>query len=115
MNLEDGKTAFLNTDEGYLRLVEVATGRELARFEGPDPYVGQSAMSPHGTKLVEPQKEGIRVWDLRLIRSELVKLQGQRSLNRCSGKNFQQEVLVPTTTAAFHGEAVSAGMLLQQR
>ena len=41
--------------------------------------------------------------------------QGQRSLNRCSGKNFQQEVLVPTTTAAFHGEAVSAGMLLQQR
>ena len=75
MNLEDGKTAFLNTDEGYLRLVEVATGRELARFEGPDPYVGQSAMSPHGTKLVEPQKEGIRVWDLRLIRSELVKLE----------------------------------------
>src|SRR5512135_3876698 len=41
--------------------------------------------------------------------------QGQRSLKRCSGQDFQQEVVAPTATAAFHGEAFAAGMLLQQR
>src|SRR4051794_16570632 len=41
--------------------------------------------------------------------------QGQRSLNRCSGKDFQQEVLVPAATATFHDQAVATGMLLQQR
>src|SRR5271157_1374520 len=40
--------------------------------------------------------------------------QGQRSLKRCSGKDFQQKVFVPTTTAAFHGKAVAVGMLLQE-
>ena len=40
--------------------------------------------------------------------------QGQRSLNRCSCKNFQQEVFVPTTTAAFHREAQATGVLLQE-
>jgi hypothetical protein len=40
--------------------------------------------------------------------------QGQRSLNRCSGKDFQEEVLVPPATSALHGDAVAAGMLLQQ-
>ena len=41
--------------------------------------------------------------------------QGQRSLNRCSGKDFQHEVIAPTATAAFHGHTVVTGMLLQQR
>src|SRR3982751_765852 len=41
--------------------------------------------------------------------------QGQRSLNHCSGKDFQQEVLVPAATAPLHGQAVATGMLLQQR
>ncbi len=40
--------------------------------------------------------------------------QGQRSLNRCSGKDFQHEVFAPTATAAFHSQTVAAGMLLQQ-
>jgi hypothetical protein len=43
------------------------------------------------------------------------KSQGQRSLKHCSGKDFQQEVVTPTATAALHGEAFAAGMLLQQR
>ena len=38
--------------------------------------------------------------------------QGQRSLKHCSGKDFQKEVFVPATTAAFHDEAVATGMLL---
>ena len=41
--------------------------------------------------------------------------QGQRSLNRCSGRDFQHEVFAPTATAAFHSQTVAAGMLLQQR
>jgi len=40
--------------------------------------------------------------------------QGQRSLKRCSGKDFQHEVFVPATTAAFHDEAVAARVLLQE-
>ena len=40
--------------------------------------------------------------------------QGQRPLKGCSGKDFQQELFVPTTTAAFHGEARAVGMLLQE-
>jgi hypothetical protein len=41
--------------------------------------------------------------------------QGQRSLKRCSRKNFQQEAFAPAATAAFPGDALAAGMLLQQR
>jgi MprA protease rhombosortase-interaction domain-containing protein len=41
-------------------------------------------------------------------------LQGQRSLKRCSGKDFQQKVLAPAATPSLHGEAVATGMLLQQ-
>jgi len=41
--------------------------------------------------------------------------QGQRSLNRCSGRDFPHEVFAPTATAAFHSQTVAAGMLLQQR
>src|SRR5262245_17088228 len=41
--------------------------------------------------------------------------QGQRSLSRCSGKYFQQELVTPTTTAAFHDDAFFTRMLFQQR
>ena len=40
--------------------------------------------------------------------------QGQRPLNRCSSKDFQQVVFVPTTTATFHDETRAVGMLLQE-
>jgi hypothetical protein len=38
--------------------------------------------------------------------------QGQLQLNRCSGKDFHEEVVAPAATAALHGDAVLAGMLL---
>jgi hypothetical protein len=60
--------------EAPFRLVEVATGRELARFEDPDWDVEQVAMSPDGARLVATHKAGLRVWDLRLIRAGLGKL-----------------------------------------
>ena len=40
--------------------------------------------------------------------------QGQRPLKRCSDEDFQQEVVAPTATPSLHGEALAAGMLLQQ-
>jgi hypothetical protein len=40
--------------------------------------------------------------------------QGQRPLKRCSSKDFQQVVIIPTTTAAFHDEACAVGMLFQE-
>jgi len=40
--------------------------------------------------------------------------QGQRPLNRCSSKDFEQVVFVPSTTATFHDETGAVGMLLQE-
>jgi hypothetical protein len=40
--------------------------------------------------------------------------QGQRPLNRCSSKDFDQVVFVPTTTSTFHDETGAVGMLLQE-
>jgi hypothetical protein len=59
---------------GIYRLVELATGRELARLEDPDQCIGPAALAPDGNKLVVTAKDGLRVWDLRLIRAELVRL-----------------------------------------
>jgi eukaryotic-like serine/threonine-protein kinase len=70
----DGATAVLSTGQGPFRLVEVATGRELARFEDPDWDVEQVSMSPDGGTLVATHKAGLRVWDLRLIRAGLARL-----------------------------------------
>ena len=39
--------------------------------------------------------------------------QGQRTLKCCAGNNFQKEVVGPTTTSTFHGDAVAARVLLQ--
>jgi Tfp pilus assembly protein PilF len=56
------------------RLVELATGRELARLEDPEQLIGQAALTPDGTKLVVTAPNGLRVWDLRRVREELKKL-----------------------------------------
>jgi hypothetical protein len=41
-----------------------------------------------------------------------LQVQGQLQLNRCSHKDFQHEVFIPAAAAAFHHDAVLAGMLL---
>lgn len=41
--------------------------------------------------------------------------QGQSTLSSVSGMDFEQKVLAPATAATFHGEAVAAEILLQQR
>ncbi len=66
--------AVLGQLNGIYRLVELSTGRELARLEDPEQNAGHAAFTPDGTKLVALAKNGLRVWDLRRIREELSKL-----------------------------------------
>jgi eukaryotic-like serine/threonine-protein kinase len=66
--------AVFGQTNGTYRLVELATGRELARLEDPELNAGSAALAPDGTKLVVAAKNGLRVWDLLRIRTELAKL-----------------------------------------
>jgi WD40 repeat protein len=66
--------AVLGLPEGIYRLVELATGRELARLEDPELNAGPAAFTPDGSKLVVAASNGLRVWDLRLISTELDRL-----------------------------------------
>jgi serine/threonine protein kinase/tetratricopeptide (TPR) repeat protein/WD40 repeat protein len=66
--------AVLGQANGIYRLVDLATGRELARLEDSEQSTGPAAFTPDGTKLVVAARNGLRVWDLRRMRAELAKL-----------------------------------------
>jgi len=68
----DSKLTAAPTTNG-IRLIDPATGREVALLEDPNrDSVDQALFSPDGTKLVVMnRKNGIHVWDLRLIRRQL--------------------------------------------
>jgi serine/threonine protein kinase/tetratricopeptide (TPR) repeat protein len=70
----DCTLAVLAHTNGIYHLVELATGRELARLEDPEQNTGAAAFTPDGTQLVVTGKNGLRVWDLRRIRAELAKM-----------------------------------------
>jgi serine/threonine protein kinase/WD40 repeat protein len=59
---------------GIYRLVELATGRELAQLEDPEENSRPAVFTPDGSKLIVAAMNGLRVWDLRRIRAELTKL-----------------------------------------
>jgi WD40 repeat protein len=69
----DSRLAVLEMAGAVYRLVELATGRELAQLEDPDRIGGQVVFTMDGTRLVASVDDGLRVWDLRRIRAELVK------------------------------------------
>jgi serine/threonine protein kinase/tetratricopeptide (TPR) repeat protein/WD40 repeat protein len=71
----DSRLALIGMTEGYARLVEIATGRELVRIEPPDGSLGNMAFTPDGTRLLEPCSAGLRVWDLRRIRRQLAEIE----------------------------------------
>jgi hypothetical protein len=60
--------------DGIYRLVELATGRELARLEDPEQNTGPAVFTPDGTRLVVSAADGLRVWDLRRLRAGLTRL-----------------------------------------
>ena len=53
---------------------------------------------------------------LRPIGKHLISLssQGQRPLSRFATENIEEEVIVPTATSPLHGDALLAGMLLEE-
>ena len=70
----DSRLVVLGLADGTYRLVELATGRELARLEDPEQLAASASFTSDGTRLVVSAAYGLRVWELRRIRKELVKL-----------------------------------------
>jgi WD40 repeat protein len=70
----DGRSAALQPEPGVFRLVEVASGRELATLEDPERKVGPAAFSCDGARLIVNLTEGVKVWNLRRIRAGLAEL-----------------------------------------
>ena len=60
--------------DGVYRLVELTTGRQVAVLEDPEQTHGAVTFTPDGTLLVVAVADGLRVWDLRRLRSELLQL-----------------------------------------
>ncbi len=70
----DGRLLVVQDADKVLRLVEVETGRTVARLESPDSCdVGWATFSPDGSRLAAITDEGpaVHVWDLRAIRHKL--------------------------------------------
>ena len=80
----DGR--LLAVDDGAPMLVDVATGRVLARLEAPDfQSINHFSFSPDDSKLaVATKQHTIYVWDLRAIRRRLAELGLDWDPRRCS-------------------------------
>jgi WD40 repeat protein len=66
----DGKLMAITPGRAGVRLVETATGRELATLAGNDQW--PACFSPDGTQLIAcGDDDSLKIWDLRLIRQEL--------------------------------------------
>ena len=73
----DQRTLAVETGSGSVRLVDLATGEDLARLEDPDQIISESlTFSPDGTRLIAASNRGssIHVWDLRRIRLQLAEM-----------------------------------------
>jgi serine/threonine protein kinase/WD40 repeat protein len=70
----DSRLVVMGQADGVYRLVELATGRELARLEDPEQVIGAAVFTPDGTRLVVSAAGGLRVWDLRRLRAGLARL-----------------------------------------
>ena len=49
-----------------------------------------------------------------MLEPDASKRQGQLQLNPCAHYYLQEKLFAPAATAAFHDQAIAAGMLLQQ-
>jgi WD40 repeat protein len=62
------------TNTGTVRLVDVASGREIAQLPDPSLDIAHPLFTPDGTRLItltNGNVRGIHIWDLRSIRQEL--------------------------------------------
>ncbi len=69
----DGRLVVVVEPSRVIRLVEIETGRTLARLESPDLCGIWPTFSPDGSRLVVTTNDGpaVHVWDLRAIRRHL--------------------------------------------
>lgn len=72
----DGRLLVVQDASKVIRLVEIESGRTLARFESPDSCdVARATFSPDGSRLIVTANDGpaghVHVWDLRAIRRHL--------------------------------------------
>jgi serine/threonine protein kinase/WD40 repeat protein len=73
----DGRLLLVNGTDMVLRLVEIETGRTLARLESTDLCaVSYATFSPDGSRIAVTTNDGpaVHVWDLRAIRRTLVEM-----------------------------------------
>ena len=70
-------------------------------------------------KQAEPEVD-LRAWGAYVVghHAQTLRLwqrsQGQLQLNPCAHYHLQEKLFAPAATAAFHDQAIAAGMLLQQ-
>jgi tetratricopeptide (TPR) repeat protein len=70
----DGRLVVVGQTDGIYRLVELETGREVARLDDPEQIAGPAVFTPDGSRLVVGTLDGLRVWELRRMGAELAKL-----------------------------------------
>ena len=73
----DGTLLAAGASPGVIRLLETATGREIARLADPNQDVpGSLTFTPDGGKLLDSSNFGsaLHLWDLRAIRTQLAEL-----------------------------------------
>ncbi len=73
----DSRLLAIGDTFSVIRLVETATGREVARLTGPEPlWYHPACFTPDGTRLITgcSGETALYVWDLRLIRQQLKEL-----------------------------------------
>ncbi|MBY0229167.1 MAG: hypothetical protein K2W96_07820, partial [Gemmataceae bacterium] len=76
----DGKLAALASADKTVRIIEVATGRDVRRCVGHTASVWAVAFSPDGTRLLSGSKDGtVRLWDMETAR-ELARMEGHLDL-----------------------------------
>ena len=73
---DDSATVALALSRDTVRLIEAVSGRELATLEAPEAHdIYWLRFSPDGSRLAVLYRDGpVHVWDLRLIRDQLVEM-----------------------------------------
>ena len=71
--LPDGKQVVVGVEDGSVRVVEIATGRQLHRFEGHGPGRVAVAASPSGNLAISGGADSnVRLWDLKTGREKAI-------------------------------------------
>jgi eukaryotic-like serine/threonine-protein kinase len=110
-----GKLMAVQSQASVVRLVDPATSRELARLEDPAlTWTTWPIFSSDGTKLIGFNADkliglnnGIRVWDLRVIRHQLAKMGLDWEAPPYPSADLASQVVSPLKVEVRHGEPVS--------